>query len=54
MLRKWNDLCLENLDDLALILTLENGKTLAETKGEVTMRLPSLNGLLEKPRGHTA
>ncbi|KAE8445568.1 hypothetical protein EG329_013332 [Mollisiaceae sp. DMI_Dod_QoI] len=36
MLRKWNDLCLEHLDDLALILTLENGKTLTEAKGEVT------------------
>ncbi|KAG9784554.1 Glutarate-semialdehyde dehydrogenase [Exophiala dermatitidis] len=35
-LRKWSDLCLENADDLALILTLENGKTLAEAKGEVT------------------
>ncbi|KAH0837485.1 hypothetical protein AYO21_08916 [Fonsecaea monophora] len=35
-LRKWSDLCLDNLDDLALILTLENGKTLAEAKGEVT------------------
>ncbi|RSM15531.1 hypothetical protein CDV31_004967 [Fusarium ambrosium] len=35
-LRKWSDLCLENADDLALILCLENGKTLAEAKGEVT------------------
>lgn len=35
-LRKWSDLCLEHADDLALILTLENGKTLAESKGEVT------------------
>ncbi|OQV05935.1 hypothetical protein CLAIMM_10587 [Cladophialophora immunda] len=35
-LRKWSDLCLENVDDLALILTLENGKTLVEAKGEVT------------------
>ncbi|KAK5137852.1 hypothetical protein LTR08_006620 [Meristemomyces frigidus] len=35
MLRKWSDLCHENLDDLALIMTLENGKTLAESKGEV-------------------
>ena len=26
----------ENLDDLALILCLENGKTLVEAKGEVT------------------
>lgn len=35
MLRKWNDLCLDNIDDLCLLLTLENGKTLAEAKGEV-------------------
>lgn len=35
MLRKWSDLCHENADDLALIMTLENGKTLTESKGEV-------------------
>ncbi|KAH7370222.1 succinate-semialdehyde dehydrogenase [Rhexocercosporidium sp. MPI-PUGE-AT-0058] len=35
MLRKWNDLNLKHIDDLALILTLENGKTLTEAKGEV-------------------
>lgn len=35
-LRKWNDLCLEHADDLALIMTLENGKPLPEAKGEVT------------------
>lgn len=35
MLRKWSDLCHENVDDLALIMTLENGKTLTESKGEV-------------------
>ena len=34
-LRKWNDLCLEHVDDLALILTMENGKTLVESRGEV-------------------
>ncbi|KAL4903234.1 hypothetical protein BDW74DRAFT_53515 [Aspergillus multicolor] len=34
-LRRWHALCLENIDDLALILTLENGKPLAEAKGEV-------------------
>ncbi|KAJ9150905.1 Succinate-semialdehyde dehydrogenase [Pleurostoma richardsiae] len=35
LLRKWNDLILENQDDLATILSLENGKTLDEAKGEV-------------------
>ncbi|OBU00398.1 hypothetical protein VE01_01388 [Pseudogymnoascus verrucosus] len=35
LLRKWNNLILENQDDLATILSLENGKTLSEAKGEV-------------------
>lgn len=34
-LRKWSDLCLEHQEDLALILSLENGKTLDEARGEV-------------------
>lgn len=34
-LRQWYSLCMEHLEDLALILTLENGKPLAEAKGEV-------------------
>lgn len=34
-LRQWYALCMEHLEDLALILTLENGKPLAEAKGEV-------------------
>jgi succinate-semialdehyde dehydrogenase / glutarate-semialdehyde dehydrogenase len=35
ILRRWNDLMLANADDLALIMTLEQGKPLAESKGEV-------------------
>jgi succinate-semialdehyde dehydrogenase/glutarate-semialdehyde dehydrogenase len=35
ILRKWNDLMLENADDLALIMTAEQGKPLAESKGEI-------------------
>jgi succinate-semialdehyde dehydrogenase/glutarate-semialdehyde dehydrogenase len=35
ILRKWNDLILENTDDLALLMTAEQGKPLAESKGEV-------------------
>ncbi|KAI8710724.1 Aldedh domain-containing protein [Fusarium sp. LHS14.1] len=34
LLRKWNDLILENADDLAVILSLENGKTISEARGE--------------------
>lgn len=35
-LRKWNDLILDNIEDLALVLSCENGKILAEARGEVT------------------
>ena len=35
ILRKWNDLMLENADDLALIMTAEQGKPLPEARGEV-------------------
>jgi succinate-semialdehyde dehydrogenase/glutarate-semialdehyde dehydrogenase len=35
LLRKWFDLIMENQGDLAVILTLEQGKPLAEAKGEV-------------------
>ncbi|CAB3641319.1 Glutarate-semialdehyde dehydrogenase [Paraburkholderia sediminicola] len=35
ILRKWHDLMLENADDLATILTSEQGKPLAEAKGEI-------------------
>jgi succinate-semialdehyde dehydrogenase/glutarate-semialdehyde dehydrogenase len=35
ILRKWYELMLENADDLALIMTLEQGKPLAEARGEI-------------------
>jgi len=35
ILRKWFDLLLANQDDLALIMTTEQGKPLAEAKGEI-------------------
>jgi succinate-semialdehyde dehydrogenase/glutarate-semialdehyde dehydrogenase len=34
ILRKWFDLCMANLDDLGTILTAEQGKPVAEAKGE--------------------
>jgi succinate-semialdehyde dehydrogenase / glutarate-semialdehyde dehydrogenase len=37
ILRKWSDLQLANIDDLALILTSEQGKPLAESNGEITI-----------------
>jgi succinate-semialdehyde dehydrogenase/glutarate-semialdehyde dehydrogenase len=35
ILKRWYDLMLDNADDLARIMTLEQGKPLAEAKGEV-------------------
>jgi succinate-semialdehyde dehydrogenase/glutarate-semialdehyde dehydrogenase len=35
ILRRWNDLMLANADDLAMIMTVEQGKPLAEAKGEI-------------------
>lgn len=35
LLRRWFDLIMENQDDLALILTTEQGKPLAEARGEI-------------------
>jgi succinate-semialdehyde dehydrogenase/glutarate-semialdehyde dehydrogenase len=35
ILRKWNDLMLANADDLALLMTAEQGKPLAESRGEI-------------------
>jgi len=35
ILRKWYDLIMANADDLALLLTTEQGKPLAEAKGEI-------------------
>ena len=35
LLMRWYDLMLENQDDLATIMTLEQGKPLAESRGEI-------------------
>ncbi|NLC99329.1 MAG: NADP-dependent succinate-semialdehyde dehydrogenase [Gammaproteobacteria bacterium] len=36
ILRRWFELMLENQEDLALLMTLEQGKPLAEARGEIT------------------
>jgi succinate-semialdehyde dehydrogenase/glutarate-semialdehyde dehydrogenase len=48
VLRKWNDLMLENADDLALIMTAEQGKPLAESKGEITYAASFLEWFAEE------
>ncbi|MBB1600933.1 NAD-dependent succinate-semialdehyde dehydrogenase [Variovorax sp. UMC13] len=35
LMRRWFDLCMAHQDDLAMLLTLEQGKPLAEAKGEI-------------------
>lgn len=35
IMRRWFDLMIENADDLAMIMTFEQGKSLAEAKGEI-------------------
>jgi succinate-semialdehyde dehydrogenase / glutarate-semialdehyde dehydrogenase len=35
ILRRWFELCMQNQDDLGVILTLEQGKPLAEARGEI-------------------
>ena len=37
ILRRWHDLVVENLDDLATILVTEQGKPLAEARGEILL-----------------
>ncbi len=36
LLRRWHDLMLANADDLAVLMTAEQGKPLAEARGEIT------------------
>ena len=36
VLQKWKQHCIENEADLALLITVENGKPLHESKGEVS------------------
>jgi succinate-semialdehyde dehydrogenase/glutarate-semialdehyde dehydrogenase len=35
LMRRWFDLCMQSQDDLAMLLTLEQGKPLAEARGEI-------------------
>lgn len=50
ILRKWNDLMLANVDDLALILTSEQGKPLSEARGEITYAASYIEWFAEEAR----
>jgi len=48
ILRKWHDLMLANLDDLAAIMTAEQGKSLTESKGEIAYAASFLEWFAEE------
>ena len=50
ILRRWHELMLANVDDLALILTSEQGKPLGESKGEVTIGAAYVEWFAEEAR----
>src|SRR5580704_18989813 len=47
-LRKWYDLMMANVDDLARIMTAEQGKPLAESKGEISYAASFLEWFAEE------
>jgi succinate-semialdehyde dehydrogenase/glutarate-semialdehyde dehydrogenase len=50
LLRRWYDLILANADDLARILTFEQGKPLAEAKGEIVSNAAYLEWFAEEAK----
>jgi succinate-semialdehyde dehydrogenase / glutarate-semialdehyde dehydrogenase len=50
ILRRWNDLMLANADDLGRIMTVEQGKPLAEAKGEIVYAASFIEWFAEEGR----
>lgn len=50
ILRNWYNLMLEHVDDLAMIMTLEQGKPLAEAKGEIAYAADYVEWFAEEGR----
>jgi len=50
LLRRWSELMMANQDDLALIMTSEQGKPLAESKGEIAYAASYLEWFAEEGR----
>ena len=50
LIRRWYELILENADDLARILTAEQGKPLAESKGEIIANAAYLEWFAEEAK----
>lgn len=49
-LKKWYELIVQNADDLAMIMSTEQGKPLAEAKGEVTVAAEMVSWVAEEAR----
>jgi hypothetical protein len=54
ILRRWFDLIIQNRDDIALIMTSEQGKPLAEALGESITPPPISNSLAKRPSASMA
>lgn len=54
ILRNWFNLMMEHQDDLARLMTLEQGKPLAEAKGEISYAASLLSGLPKKANAFMA
>ncbi|MDD4882627.1 MAG: NAD-dependent succinate-semialdehyde dehydrogenase [Gallionellaceae bacterium] len=50
LLRRWHGLMLENIDDLARLITLEQGKPLAEARAEISYAAGFLDWFAEEAR----
>lgn len=50
VMRKWYDLVMANAEDLAVILTTEMGKPLAESKGEIAYGASFIDWFAEEAR----
>jgi len=50
VIRRWAELVLANLDDLALLMTREQGKVLAEAKGEISIGAAYLEWFAEEAK----
>ncbi|GAA3752879.1 succinate-semialdehyde dehydrogenase/glutarate-semialdehyde dehydrogenase [Spinactinospora alkalitolerans] len=53
VLRRWYDLLIDNADDIALLITLEMGKTLADARAEVTYGADFVRWYAEETTRHT-
>ena len=54
ILRRWFDLIMQNRDDIALIMTSEQGKPLAEARARSTTPPPTSNSTARRPSASMA